>query len=288
MPLDKNLVKKIAREALCEDAALRDITTQSFIPDDARVEACVVVKEDGVICGVEIACEVFHSFDRALRIRRHKKDGDVVRRGDNIIKIFGKARTVLSCERVALNFLSLLSGISSQTSEAVKKVRARGIQILDTRKTTPGLRVFEKYAVLMGGGRNHRRDLSDQYLVKENHLHVMDRTSGQEVMSWRKKNNLFEIEVQNFSELRAALSYGPDIVMLDNFSVRDIKKAILFLKKIYPDKNKRPLLEISGGIHSGNLSRYALKGVDFISLGALTHSARALDLSLDILRVYSS
>lgn len=287
MPLDKNLVKKFVKEALYEDAAFHDVTTQSFVPDDARVEACVVAEEDGVICGVDIACEVFKFFDMTARVQRLKKDGGPVRRGDKVMRIRGSARSVLSCERVALNFLSLLSGISTQTFQAVKKVRSRGIQILDTRKTTPGLRSLEKYAVFMGGGRNHRFDLSGQYLVKENHLHIMNLTSGQEVMFWRKKNMLFEIEVQGLAELRAALSYGPDIVMLDNFSPQDIKKAILFLKRIFPDKNKRPLLEISGGINGGNLSRYVIKGVDFISLGALTHSARALDLSLDITRVYS-
>ncbi|MBI5873020.1 MAG: carboxylating nicotinate-nucleotide diphosphorylase [Candidatus Omnitrophica bacterium] len=287
MPLNKAALKRLARESLLEDAAFGDITTRSFIQEDARVEACILAKEDGIVCGAPVAYEVFKVFDKKTSVKILKYDGQAVKKGDHIIRIKGLARSVLSCERVALNFLTYLSGIASSTHEAVIKVKPRAIRILDTRKTTPTLRLLEKYAVFTGGGKNHRLDLSGQYLVKENHLQVINLTSGPEVLSWRKKNVLFEIEVHGMAELRNALSYSPDILMLDNFSPADVKKAILFIKKIFPDKNKRPMLELSGGINSKNISRYAIKGVDFISLGALTHSARALDLSLDITKVFS-
>lgn len=287
MPLDRVLLQKFVKEALSEDAAFDDITTLSFIPQEAMAEACIVAQETGILCGATIAEEAFKSFDPSTSVKLIKKDAASVRDGEVVIRLKGRARSILSCERVALNFISYLSGISSQTHEAVKIVRSKGIRILDTRKTTPHLRVLEKYAVLTGGGKNHRLDLSDQYLVKENHLEIMNRTCGQEVLLWRKKNRAFEIEVQDFAELRKALSVEPDIVMLDNFSPAEVRKAIVFLKKIFPDKNKRPLLELSGGISLKNLSCYAISGVDFISLGSLTHSARALDFSLDITKVYS-
>ncbi|HAJ56156.1 MAG TPA: carboxylating nicotinate-nucleotide diphosphorylase [Candidatus Omnitrophica bacterium] len=287
MPLDKACVRKYVNEALLEDAAFDDITSRTFIPQDAKVRAQIVAKEDGVVCGVTIACEVFKVFDSRTTIKIRKKDGQIVRRGDIVLEACGMARSVLSCERVALNFMSYLSGISTQTRYAVKLAGPKGIQILDTRKTTPTLRYFEKYAVLSGGGRNHRLNLSDQYLVKENHLYVISRTSDPEVFSSRKNKAIFEIEVQSLEELKRFLSCGPDIIMLDNFSPSDIRKAVALLKGIFPDKDKRPLIEISGGVNLKNIAKYAIAGVDFISLGALTHSAPALDMSLDITKVYS-
>ncbi|HQP91520.1 MAG TPA: carboxylating nicotinate-nucleotide diphosphorylase [Candidatus Omnitrophota bacterium] len=287
MPLNNALVKKIVKDALIEDAAGRDITSLSFIPKDVVVDACIVAKEDGVVCGVSVAEEVFKSFDRLTVVSKLKKDANSVHYGEKVLIIKGQARSILSCERVALNFISYLSGISTQTHAAVSKAAKKGIRILDTRKTTPLLRVFEKYAVLTGGGKNHRLDLSDQYLVKENHLSVIDRTCGHEVFLWRKKSVPFEIEVQSLDELKRALVCQPDIVMLDNFSPADIRFAISLLKKIFPDRKKRPMIELSGGINLENISKYLISGVDFISLGSLTHSARALDFSLDILKVKS-
>ncbi len=287
MHLNKVLVRKIVKEALGEDAADRDITTLSFIQDGVFSEASIVAKEDGVVCGVDIACETFRLFDRDILLSAIKKDGQPIKKKDIILKARGSAKSILSCERVALNFLTYLSGISTSTSEAVKKVNNKGIKILDTRKTTPTLRVFEKYAVLAGGGNNHRFDLSSQYLLKENHQDIIKKTSGSEVLLWRKSGVPFEIEVQDLDELSSALGLGPDIVMLDNFSPKDIKAAVTFLKKIFPDKEKRPLLELSGGITPENISSFAIRGVDFISLGALTHSTRALDMSLDITKIYT-
>ena len=286
MPLNKITVKKIVRGALLEDAACGDITSLSFVPEEARVDACIVAREEGIVCGTSIVKEVFRNFDRAAKVSILKNDGLKVKPCDRVFLIRGSARSVLSCERVALNFISYLSGISTQAYQAANKARAKGIKILDTRKTTPLLRVFEKYAVLTGGGKNHRLDLSDQYLVKENHLSVINATCGQEVFLWRKKDVPFEIEVQSLDELKRSLACQPDIVMLDNFSPSGIKSAIMLLKKMYPDKSKRPMVELSGGINLANISGYLMPGVDFISLGSLTHSARALDFSLDILKVY--
>ncbi len=287
MPLNKAYVRSIVKAALKEDAAQRDITSLSFIPKDAFVEACIIAKEPGVVCGAEVSEEVFKCFDKNTRVKILKKDSASVKANEKVLLIRGYARSVLSCERVALNFLSYLSGISSQTRKAVDKTRSKNIRILDTRKTTPILRILEKYAVLTGGGKNHRLDLSDQYLVKENHLDVVNSTCGHGVFLSRKNNVPFEIEVQSLSELKSALLCQPDIVMLDNFSVGDIKQSLMILNKIFPNKTRRPLIELSGGINLDNISKYAIKGIDFISLGSLTHSARALDFSLDILKVHS-
>lgn len=287
MPLNKELVKKIARAALDEDKASRDITTLDFIQNDVEVEARIIAKESGVVSGLDLAREVFAAFDPRLRISVSSRDGQKIRRLQTVLKIRGRGRSVLSAERVALNFISYLSGISTQTCAAVDRVRRAGIRILDTRKTTPLLRALEKYAVLAGGGKNHRLDLSDQYLVKDNHILILRQTSGMEVLSWRRRRVPFEIEVENFDELKRALAFAPDIIMLDNFSPSQVRQAVKLLRRLFPGKKRRPMIELSGGINLNNISAYAIRGVDFISLGALTHSARALDFSLEITKVYS-
>lgn len=286
MPLDKKLISDIVGKALREDAAYQDITTLFFIPQNVGAEAEIIAKENGVVCGLALAREVFKTFDRNVKFRELKKDGQKVKKGDTVVFLKGRARSILSCERVALNFLSYLSGISSQTHEAAQKVISKGIQILDTRKTTPLFRTLEKYAVFMGGGRNHRFDLSEQYLVKDNHLFILKKTGGLAALADREPKVPFEIEVENIQDLKKALSYCPDIIMLDNFTPQEIKKAISIIRRMFPHKDKRPLIELSGGITLSNISRFAIKGVDFISLGALTHSAKALDISLEITKVH--
>jgi nicotinate-nucleotide pyrophosphorylase (carboxylating) len=285
MPLNKKLIQKTVVAALVEDAAYQDITTLDFIPAKTKVEAGIIVKEKGIVCGIPVALEVFKAFDPTLSVRPRKSEGAAVSKGDAVFAISGSARSVLSCERVALNFLSYLSGIASAAFAAVSCVRAQGIQILDTRKTTPLLRPFEKYAVLVGRGKNHRLDLSDQYLVKDNHVFILERSVGLDVLAARRRSMPFEIEVDSLRDFLRALKIEPDIVMLDNFSPLEVKKAVALLKKRYPKKSERPLLELSGGITPENIRGYAIKGVDFISLGALTHSAKALDFSLEITRV---
>mgnify|MGYP001601974400 FL=1 len=287
MLLNKEVIKKFVRTALCEDAARCDITTLAFIPKEAKVEARIVAKETGVVCGISIGQEVFNAFDKNIFYNAKKKDGDSVAKDEAIVFLKGKARSILSCERVALNFLSYLSGISSDTRRAVLKVRSKGIHILDTRKTTPLYRMFEKYAVAMGGGKNHRFSLAGQYLVKDNHLFILKDTCGLDVLSKCSGDVPFEIEVENLSELRKALAFDPNIIMLDNFSPKEVRQAVRLLAQLFPKKTNRPFIELSGGICLKNISRYAIKGVDFISLGSLTHSSHALDLSLEITKAYS-
>lgn len=286
MRLDRALIREYARLALEEDAAFSDVTTLDFIPKDVDVEAEILMKESGVVCGLPLVSEIFTLIDKKTRMRFFKKDGDPAPSGTCLALIKARARTVLSCERAALNFLSRLSGIATQTAEVVRVVKGRGIRILDTRKTTPLLRLFEKYAVECGGGTNHRFDLSQQYLVKDNHLAVLKRTGGLAVLENRAPGIPFEIEVGSLPELVAALSCDPDIVMLDNFTPQQVRQAVKFLTRRFPSKSRRPLIELSGGITLKNIRRFAVRGVDFISLGALTHSARALDVSLEITRVY--
>lgn len=277
-------VRELIQRALQEDAAHKDITTLDFVSDKTHVQARILAKEAGVVCGVDMAQLVFKIFDSRLKIQKKKKDGSRIKKNDVLLTIKGRARSVLSCERVALNFLGYLSGIASLTREAVDAVSAKGVKILDTRKTTPLLRSLEKYAVSRGGGRNHRFDLAQQYLVKDNHLVILKKTCGMEVLARRKSKVPFEIEVENTGELKKALSLNPDIIMLDNFSPNQVRRALVVLSGLYA-KSSRPLIELSGGITLQNISRYAIQGVDFISLGALTHSAPSLDVTLEITKV---
>jgi len=284
MILHKAWVRRIARAALAEDAAGLDVTTRDFIDPAVRVEALVTAGQHGVVCGLPFAREALRVFDRRARVTALKKEGSAVRPGEAVLRIRASGRTVLSCERVALNFLSYLSGIATQTQEAAKRVRSKGITVLDTRKTTPLLRVLEKYAVSVGGGRNHRFDLAEQYLLKDNHIYILRRTQGCDTLKKRRPRIPFEIEVETLEEFEAVLALEPDIVMLDNFSPRQVRHALARLARLRPDRRRRPLIELSGGIHTGNIARYAIRGVDYISLGCLTHSAVALDFSLEITR----
>lgn len=288
MRLDKTVIREYARLALEEDAAFSDVTTLDFIPKNVEVEAVILTKESGVVCGLALVSEIFALFDKKARARFFKKDGERVSSGTCLALIKGRARTVLSCERVALNFLSRLSGIATQTAEVVRAVRGKGIRVLDTRKTTPLLRLFEKYAVECGGGTNHRFDLSKQYLVKDNHLAVLKAAGGLAVLENRDTGIPFEIEVASLPGLAACLPCVPDIVMLDNFSPRRIKAAVDLLRRRFPAKDRRPLVEVSGGVTAKNIRCFAIPGVDFISLGALTHSVRSLDVSLEITKVRPS
>lgn len=285
MRLNERFLNDLALQALKEDAAYQDITTLDFIPKDARVEARVVSGDAGVACGLCIARTVFSVFDKGLAVVLKKKDGDAVRKGQTLISLKGRARSVLSSERSALNFIGWLSGIATETRKALDAVKGSGIRILDTRKTTPLMRSLEKYAVKAGGGDNHRFDLSEQYLVKDNHLQVLKDTIGNNGLLRRRKKVPFEIEVESLAELRQVICLQPAIIMLDNFTPAAVRAAIRLLSVIYKGR-KKPLIELSGGISPGNISRYSIKGVDFISLGCLTHSAPALDVSLEIMRVY--
>lgn len=275
--LDLENIKPIVERALEEDLGPGDITTDRVVPVDVECTGVIVARAQGVICGLPVAELVFHSVDKRLAINRRVNEGDLVVAGQEILEISGWARAILCAERVALNFLGHLSGIATLTKQFVERSNA---VILDTRKTIPGLRVLEKYAVTAGGGENHRMGLYDMILIKDNHLKIQKELGPgyihRAVSSVKKgPDDKVEIEVENLEEAEEAVNAGVDILLLDNMSVEDIGEAVRrFHGKV--------LLEVSGGITLENVEEIAKTGVDYISIGAITHSAPALDLSLEI------
>ncbi len=269
-----NLNDLIAR-ALAEDLGTGDITTNSTIPEDKTITGRFLAKEDGVLCGMQVCRAVFSFIDPAIELVLHRKDGDEIRKGEVIAEISGNARAILQGERLALNLMQHMSGIATRTSEAVRKIEGTRARIADTRKTTPGLRVLEKYAVKCGGGSNHRFNLADGVLIKDNHIEAAGgitnavRAARENIPHTLK----IEVEVETFDQLREALEAGADIIMLDNMSNEDMKKAVEIV-------GGRALTEASGNMGEKDLREVALTGVDLISIGALTHSVRALDISL--------
>ena len=267
-------VRHIVMYALKEDIGLKDITTEAFIPRGKTVKAILVTKEDCVICGLGVVALVFRLQDKNIKFRPLVQEGNLAKKGKIIARISGKAKSILSAERVALNFLSHLSGISTQTRNFVKQVKPYKAKIMDTRKTIPGLRLLEKYAVRIGGGFNHRLSLDEMVLIKDNHLKII---GGINKLTGFKRKYKIEIEVKNLREFKEALKTRPDIIMLDNMKVTDIRKAVKIRK------NSQPKLEVSGGVTLKNVRQIASTCVDMISIGALTHSTTAADISLEIL-----
>lgn len=282
-------IKSIVKKALKEDSPKRDITTLWVIPSDVVIEAVIYAKEEGVLCGREVAKAVFKELDNKVIFKAFKKDGGVFNKDEKIIYLKGKARYILTAERVALNFLALLSGVATITRRYVDKVQDTGVKILDTRKTTPNLRSLEKYAVRMGGGYNHRLNLSEGIIVKDNHLQAakfiyqkkVDEDKLVKLVSGLKKKTSLkiEIEVETLKEFECVLRANPDIIMLDNFSLDGVKEAVDLRNKYFP----RVKLEVSGGVDLGNVREIAETGVDFISIGNITHSPKAIDFSLEVL-----
>jgi nicotinate-nucleotide pyrophosphorylase (carboxylating) len=267
----------LIRSALSEDLGKGDITSQTLIKDNLTGKAIIIAKQDGIIAGLDVAKTVFKIVDKKTIFQPSKKDGERVKTGDQIAIIRGKVTSLLSAERTALNFLQRLSGIATLTSEYVYQVKGTRAKILDTRKTTPGLRVLEKYAVKMGGGTNHRMGLYDMILIKENHI----KAAGGIGEAMRKarasiKKTKIEVEVSNLREVIEAVASSPDWIMLDNMNPREMKKAVNIIRS----ENPGIKIEASGGVSLKNVRKIALNGVDFISVGALTHSAPALDLSM--------
>lgn len=282
-------IKLIIKRALQEDIGREDITTLFAIPYHFKTEGIIIAKEPGVLCGMAVARAAFKERDENIVFTAFKKDGDILKANDIIVKIKGDARSVLAAERVALNFLSLLSGVSTATKKFVDKIKGTRARILDTRKTTPNLRVLEKYAVRVGGGSNHRKALSDAILVKDNHLRAgkfivngkVDRIRLERSVSYLKKVSSVkvEIEVETLDEFESVIRHRPDIIMLDNFAVNNMKAAVKFRDRYYP----KVKLEASGGVNFDNVRQIAQTGVDFISIGRITHSAAAVDFSLEII-----
>ncbi len=264
----------IFKKALAEDIGKKDITTASLIPKRKKISAVILAKEkQAVICGLSVAGDVFKLQDKQITFKSRFKDGQLIKKSDNVAEIFGPAHSILTAERVALNFLSLLSGIATKTRKFVDKIRPYKVKIMDTRKTYPGLRGLEKYAVRIGGGYNHRFKLDEMFLIKDNHLKII---GGIDKLRGFAKRYKVEIEVKNLREFKTALRLNPDIIMLDNMKATDMKKAARLRKAT------KPKLEASGNISLNNVREIAATGVDFISVGELTHSTQAVDFSLKV------
>ena len=274
--MNKILIQAKLKEFLNEDLGYQDITTEGIYRGE-RVKAFIKAKEDGILAGLPFAEELFHLLGQ-VEIKVLKKEGESFKAGDILIELEGDAKSILTGERVALNILQRLSGIATTTRKFVEKLEPKGIKILDTRKTTPGFRFFEKYAVRVGGGTNHRFALYDMVLIKDNHKKVAG-SLREAVKRIREKISpvyKIEVEIENLDELEEALELGVDIVMLDNFSPQEVREAIKLV-------NGRCLVEVSGNITLENLEEYAVEGVNFISSGSIIHSSRWIDLSLKIL-----
>ncbi len=272
------LIDKIIEQALLEDIGTGDITTDSIIPNNLKTRGIIKTKEEGVIAGLGIANLVFKKLDSNITFQENIEDGTKVSQNKILAEITGPARIMLKGERVALNFLQRMSGIATTTAKFYEEIKGFPVRIVDTRKTTPGLRILEKYAVRMGRGNNHRFGLYDAVLIKDNHIAVAGSIKSA-VNSVRKQIShtiKIEVEVENLSQLQEALEMKVDIVMLDNMSLDMMREAVKMAKG-------KTLIEASGGITLKNVREIAQTGVDLISVGALTHSVKALDISMEII-----
>lgn len=266
---------QIIMRALAEDIGTGDVTTNSVVPAGRIIHGYFKAKEEGIICGLDIVCRVFALMDEKVVFESLVKDGDPVQAGTLVAKISGPAAAILTGERVALNFLQRLSGIATRTHSMVQLVASTSTVIVDTRKTTPGLRVFEKYAVKTGGGGNHRMNLSDGILIKDNHIQAAGGIlpAVQAAHQHAPRTLKVEVEVESLEQVQQALDAGADIIMLDNMGLDTMKEAVEMIQG-------RALTEASGNMDQRDLLEVALTGVDLISVGALTHSVKALDISL--------
>jgi nicotinate-nucleotide pyrophosphorylase (carboxylating) len=272
---------KIINASLKEDKAFDDITSKLTIFSNHKSTATMICKEDAIVCGISIVKEIFKKLDKNIKIKAFYKDGAKVRKGTKILLVTGKTAKILSAERTALNFIAHLSGIATLTNLFIKKANQKKVQVLDTRKTTPGLRLLEKYAVKCGGGTNHRMDLSQTVFIKDNHrAFINTKDSYKNILKNIRKKTKKEIiiEVDNLIQFKEALEAHPNIILLDNMSTSQIKKAVILCKEI----KKRPLLEASGGVSLKTIANIAKTGVTRISVGSLTHSAQSIDFSLEI------
>ena len=261
--------------ALKEDITSEDVSTNSVMPHPQSGEVDLICKQDGIICGLQVFERTFTLLDASTKIEYYVKDGDKVEAGQLMAKVYGDIRVLLCGERTALNYLQRMSGIATYTSEVAALLSGTGIKLLDTRKTTPNNRIFEKYAVRIGGGNNHRYNLSDGVLLKDNHIGAAG--GVKEAIKMAKEYAPFvrkiEVEVENLSMVREAVEAGADIIMLDNMSTEQLKEAIDYI-------NGRAEIEVSGNVTKENIQRIKDLGVDYVSSGALTHSAPIMDISL--------
>lgn len=267
------------KSALREDISSEDVTTNAVMREKVTGSADLICKQDGVICGLPVFERVFKILDESVNIEFFKAEGDAVKKGEVIAKITGDMRVILSGERTALNFLQRMSGIATYTAQTVKLLEGSKTKLLDTRKTTPNMRLFEKYAVKVGGGCNHRYNLSDGILLKDNHIGAAGgvKKAVEAAREYAPFVRKIEVEVENLEMCKEAVEAGADIIMLDNMSIEDMKKAVKLIAG-------RAQTECSGNVTKENIQNIKAAGVDFISSGALTHSAPILDLSLKNLR----
>ncbi|HTK48692.1 MAG TPA: carboxylating nicotinate-nucleotide diphosphorylase [Gemmatimonadaceae bacterium] len=276
-PYHQDELRSLVRTALDEDQAFNDLTTIATVVSERHARGRLVARAEGVLCGVPLAVEAFRQLDPKVTIRIDLEDGARLHRGSNILYLSGHARALLAAERVALNFMQRLSGIATLTARYVEAVRGTEAKILDTRKTTPGWRLLEKYAVRAGGGTNHRLNLSSAVLIKDNHLAAVD---GDVDVAVRRARDLappgtkVEVECDRIEQVSAALDAGADIILLDNMRPDEMARCVELVAG-------RAITEASGGVRLETVREIAQAGVDWISVGALTHSAPALDLGLD-------
>ena len=279
--LTQEIINKVVGAALLEDAPNGDVTSEHLIPADATAVAELSAREPGVFSGADVFIAAFKLTDPTVNIEMKIADGERFEKGQHLAVITGPARAVLTAERIGLNFVQRMCGIASLTAQYVAKIAGTKAVILDTRKTTPGLRAFERQAVLNGGGRNHRFSLSDQVMAKDNHLAVLTRggkdltTELRRVRTELPAGIKLEVEVDRLDQIPPVLAAEVDIIMLDNFNLEDLRKGVQLI-------DGKCVVEASGGVNLETVSEIAKTGVDVISVGALTHSARALDLGLDI------
>lgn len=277
MELNVLQVEGIIRQALSEDIGSGDVTTNTIIPKEATTEAIIYAKEDGVVAGLPVVELVFSLVDPLIKCERMLEEGTDVTQGQELIKLKGPARGILTGERVALNFLQRLSGIATKTRKIVEGLTYYKTKIVDTRKTTPGLRVLEKYAVVMGGGRNHRFGLYDAILIKDNHIKVAGGIQKAISLARSQASHTMkiEVEVESLEGVQEALDARADIIMLDNMDLEMMGQALDLIQG-------KAIVEASGGITEERVLEMAKLGVDLISMGSLTHSVKALDISLDV------
>jgi nicotinate-nucleotide pyrophosphorylase (carboxylating) len=281
--LDARLVRRLVRAALAEDRATEDVTTAALVPPEQRGSGAIMAKAPGVLAGLPVARAVFAAVDPSLEWREERRDGDRLAPSDRVAAVAGSLSSILRGERVALNYLCHLSGVATAAAAVVRSLEGTGCRLRDTRKTTPGLRLLEKYAVRCGGGTNHRLDLAGGVLIKDNHLAALRQRGlgiADAVRLARQANPglKIEIEVTSVDEAREAIAAGADELLLDNMSLRAMRDVV----RLLAGREPRPRLEASGGITIENARQVAETGVDFLSMGAVTHSAQALDMSLEV------
>jgi nicotinate-nucleotide pyrophosphorylase (carboxylating) len=280
MELDPGIIYAFAADLLKEDLGRGDITTQSVVRGGVRARGRFLAKQDFVLCGLEIAEAVFGALDNSIALESRVYDGEKISEGDEFARIEGPASALLTGERTALNIMQRLSGVATLTRAFVDRIEGAGARIVDTRKTTPGLRLLEKYAVTIGGGFNHRFGLDDGMLIKDNHIALAGGVRRAVELARQAASHLMkvEVEVQNQTQLREALAAAADVIMLDNMKPEEVRQSVALIREQGPGT----VIELSGGVNLDNVREFADCGVDLISVGAITHSAPAVDISLKI------